>query len=59
MSLRQKGVSTQKSGAAVTNYAQNGMYDVLYLTPEKAMSLPNRYRYEINKYKILIQICLH
>ena len=49
MSLQQRGVrsdylgSTQKNHAVVMNYAQSGLYEVLYLTPEKAISLPDRY----------------
>lgn len=48
MSLQHKGVRSDYLGStqtnpAVVNNAQNGLYDVLYLTPEKAISLPNKY----------------
>lgn len=48
MSLQQKGVRADYLGStqtnlAVSNFAQSGLYDVLYLTPEKAISLPGRY----------------
>ena len=49
MSLEQRGLrsdylgSTQKNHAVVMKYAQSGLYEVLYLTPEKAISLPDRY----------------
>ncbi|XP_066343396.1 ATP-dependent DNA helicase Q-like 3 isoform X3 [Miscanthus floridulus] len=49
MSLEQRGVrsdylgSTQKNHVVVMNYAQSGLYDVLYLTPENAISLPDSF----------------
>lgn len=48
MSLQQKGVRSDYLGSTQTNrsvitFAQSGLYDVLYLTPEKAISLPDRY----------------
>ncbi|TVU31871.1 hypothetical protein EJB05_23575 [Eragrostis curvula] len=48
MSLKQKGIkseylaSTQKN-ASVCKNAEKGAYDVLYMTPEKAISLPNSF----------------
>lgn len=47
MGLKQKGIrsdymgSTQ-SNTSVTRDAENGKFQVLYMTPEKAMSLPTR-----------------
>lgn len=47
MSLQQKGVRSDYLGSRQTNtevakFARRGLYDVLYLTPEKAISLPER-----------------
>ncbi|KAF8750044.1 hypothetical protein HU200_012513 [Digitaria exilis] len=48
MGLKQKGIrsdymgSTQ-SNTSVTRDAENGKFQVLYMTPEKAMSLPTRF----------------
>jgi ATP-dependent DNA helicase RecQ len=47
MSLKQKGVRSEYLGSTQTNStvskeAENGMFDVLYMTPEKAISLPPR-----------------
>ncbi|CAL5061003.1 unnamed protein product [Urochloa decumbens] len=48
MSLKQKGVKSEYLGSTQTNSsasseAENGMFDVLYMTPEKAISLPSRF----------------
>jgi ATP-dependent DNA helicase RecQ len=47
MSLKQKGVKSEYLGSTQTNSsafneAEKGMFDVLYMTPEKAISLPSR-----------------
>ncbi|RLM87531.1 hypothetical protein C2845_PM04G34160 [Panicum miliaceum] len=48
MSLKQKGVKSEYLGSTQTNSsafneAEKGMLDVLYMTPEKAISLPSRF----------------
>lgn len=48
MSLNQKGVNSDYLGSTqtnpdVTNNTLNGLYNVLYMTPERAMGLTNRY----------------
>lgn len=48
MSLKQKGVKSEYLGSTQTNSsvsgeAEKGMFDVLYMTPEKAISLPLRF----------------
>ncbi|CAN6206495.1 unnamed protein product [Urochloa humidicola] len=48
MSLKQKGVKSEYLGSTQTNSsasseAEKGMFDVLYMTPEKAISLPSRF----------------
>jgi ATP-dependent DNA helicase RecQ len=47
MSLKQKGVRSDFLGSTQANKcvmqdAENGMFHVLYMTPEKALSLPSR-----------------
>jgi ATP-dependent DNA helicase RecQ len=47
MSLKQKGVKSEYLGSTQINSsassdAEKGMFDVLYMTPEKAISLPSR-----------------
>ncbi|GJN10657.1 hypothetical protein PR202_ga28770 [Eleusine coracana subsp. coracana] len=51
MSLKQKGVRSEYLGSTQTNStaskeAEKGMFDVLYMTPEKAISLPPRVEYK-------------
>nr|CAB3458998.1 unnamed protein product [Digitaria exilis] len=48
MILKQKGVKSEYLGSTQTNSsvsseAEKGMFDVLYMTPEKAISLPSRF----------------
>ncbi|TKW36547.1 hypothetical protein SEVIR_2G447500v4 [Setaria viridis] len=48
MSLKQKGVKSEYLGSTQTNSsassdAEKGIFDVLYMTPEKAISLPSRF----------------
>jgi ATP-dependent DNA helicase RecQ len=48
MSLQQKEINSDYLGSTqtnpdVTNNALNGFYNVLYMTPERAMGLTNRY----------------
>ncbi|CAN6219965.1 unnamed protein product [Urochloa humidicola] len=48
MSLKQKGVKSEYLGSTQMNSsasseAEKGMFDVLYMTPEKAISLPSRF----------------
>ncbi|KAG2639100.1 hypothetical protein PVAP13_2NG634500 [Panicum virgatum] len=48
MSLKQKGVKSEYLGSTQTNSsasseAEKGMFDVLYMTPEKAISLSSRF----------------
>ncbi|KAF8656550.1 hypothetical protein HU200_060609 [Digitaria exilis] len=48
MSLKQKGVKSEYLGSTQTNSsvsseAEKGVFDVLYMTPEKAISLPSRF----------------
>ncbi|XP_066391510.1 uncharacterized protein [Miscanthus floridulus] len=48
MSLKQKGVKSEYLGStqmnsSVSNEAEKGAFDVLYMTPEKAISLPSRF----------------
>jgi ATP-dependent DNA helicase RecQ len=55
MSLQQRGVKSDYLGStqmnsSVSSEAEKGLYDVLYMTPEKAISLPSRC--EILSYKI-------
>uniref|UniRef100_A0A0A9DJY4 Similar to Os07g0681600 n=1 Tax=Arundo donax TaxID=35708 RepID=A0A0A9DJY4_ARUDO len=47
MSLKQKGVKSEYLGSTQMNSsasseAEKGLFDVLYMTPEKAISLPSR-----------------
>jgi hypothetical protein len=47
MSLQQRGVKSEYLGStqmksSVSSEAERGLYDVLYMTPEKAISLPTR-----------------
>uniref|UniRef100_A0ACD5Y541 Uncharacterized protein n=2 Tax=Avena sativa TaxID=4498 RepID=A0ACD5Y541_AVESA len=48
MSLQQRGVKSEYLGStqmnsSVTSEAEKGLYDVLYMTPEKAIALPSRF----------------
>ncbi|VAH42145.1 unnamed protein product [Triticum turgidum subsp. durum] len=48
MSLKQHGVRSEYLGStqmnsSVSSEAEKGMYDVLYMTPEKAIALPSRF----------------
>ncbi|KAL6657204.1 hypothetical protein ACP70R_004984 [Stipagrostis hirtigluma subsp. patula] len=48
MSLKQKGVKSEYLGSTQMNSsasseAEKGLFDVLYMTPEKAISLPSRF----------------
>ncbi|VAH26372.1 unnamed protein product [Triticum turgidum subsp. durum] len=48
MSLKQHGVRSEYLGStqmnsSVSGEAEKGMYDVLYMTPEKAIALPSRF----------------
>lgn len=48
MSLQQRGVKSEYLGStqmksSVSSEAEKGLYDVLYMTPEKAISLPLRF----------------
>ncbi|XP_051213624.1 uncharacterized protein [Lolium perenne] len=48
MSLQQRGVKSDYLGStqmnsSVSSEAEKGLYDVLYMTPEKAISLPSRF----------------
>ncbi|RLN34688.1 putative ATP-dependent DNA helicase RecQ [Panicum miliaceum] len=50
-SLKQKGVKSEYLGSTQTNSsassdAEKDMFDVLYMTPEKAISLPSRMEYK-------------
>jgi ATP-dependent DNA helicase RecQ len=47
MSLKQKGIKAEYMGSTQTNYsvaedAQSGKINLLYMTPEKAIRLPQR-----------------
>jgi ATP-dependent DNA helicase RecQ len=47
MSLKQRGIKVDYLGSTQTNqsvssYAEKGFFDILYMTPEKACSLPER-----------------
>ena len=47
MSLKQHGVRSEYLGStqmnsSVSSEAEKGMYDVLYMTPVKAIALPSR-----------------
>jgi ATP-dependent DNA helicase RecQ len=47
MSLKQKGIKAEYMGSTQTNYsvaedAQSGKLNLLYMTPEKAIRLPQR-----------------
>ncbi|TVU07980.1 hypothetical protein EJB05_41362, partial [Eragrostis curvula] len=48
MSLKQKGIKSEylastQTNASVCKNAEKGAYDVLYMTPEKAIALPNSF----------------
>ncbi|CAM0907620.1 unnamed protein product [Alopecurus aequalis] len=48
MSLQQRGVKSEYLGStqmnsSVSSEAEKGLYDVLYMTPEKAIALPSRF----------------
>jgi ATP-dependent DNA helicase RecQ len=48
MTLKQRGVRAEYLGSAQTDTsvqtkAENGQFDILYMTPEKACAIPNRY----------------
>lgn len=50
MALKQRGIRAEYISSAQTNpnvlrNAESGQYDILYLTPEKACGLTNRYTF--------------